>query len=45
MSVLGIVGLVLVGGLVIIAFLFLNKGPVDKESDRREAYWRRYQGK
>ncbi len=45
MSVLAIVGLFLMGGLVIMAILFLNKGPWDKESDRREKYWKRFQGK
>ena len=45
MSVMGIVELVIVGGLVVMAFVFLNKGPMDKESDRREAYWKRIQGK
>lgn len=45
MSVLEIVGLVIMGGLVIIAFVLLNKGPEDKESARRESYWKRYQGK
>lgn len=45
MSVLGIVGLVVVVGFVVMAVFLLNRGPQDKESAKREAYWARIQGK
>lgn len=39
------VGIVLVGALFVAAMFLLNKGPMDKESGKRQAYWDRYQGK
>ena len=45
MSALGIVGIVMVAGFLVLAVYFLNRGPQDKESNKREAYWARIQGK
>jgi len=42
---MSIVGIVLLVGLFAVAMFLLNKGPWDKESNRRQAYWDRYQGK
>lgn len=39
------VEIVLVGGLFVAAMYLLNKGPMDRESGKRQAYWDRYQGK
>lgn len=40
-----IIGILLAGCFVIVAIFFLNHGPMDKKSRRREAYWKRYYGK
>lgn len=40
---MSIIGLVLLGCLVVLAIVFLNNGPMDKESRSREEYWKRYQ--
>ena len=42
---MSIVGIVLIGGLFVVAVFLLNNGPWDKESNRRQAYWDRYQDK
>jgi len=42
---MSIIGIVLAGFFVIMAVLFLNHGPMDMKSRRREAYWKRYYGK
>lgn len=42
---MSIIGIVLIGVFVIMAVVFLNNGPMDKKSRRREAYWSRYRDK
>ena len=44
-NTMSVIGMVLIVVLVIIAIVVLNKGPLDKESARREAYWSRYEDK
>ena len=40
-----IVAMVVMWGLVAIAFAVLNAGPKDKDAKRREAYWEKYEKK
>lgn len=42
---MSVIGIILLGVFVIIAAVFLNNGPMDKKSRRREAYWARYRDK
>jgi hypothetical protein len=42
MSMLGIVVMLVFVGL---GLVFLNRGPGDKEFERRQAYWARFTGK
>jgi hypothetical protein len=42
---MSIIGMVLMGVFVLLAFIYLNRGPMDKESGRREAHWDSYRDK
>lgn len=39
------IGIAIMSCFVVIGFVFLNMGPLDKEQSRRQAYWARFQAK
>jgi hypothetical protein len=40
-----IIAMIIMWGFVAVAFAVLNTGPMDKEANRREEYWARYERK
>lgn len=39
------VGIVIVAVFVVVSIYLLNDGPMDREGERRQAYWARFEGK
>jgi hypothetical protein len=40
-----IIAMIIMWGFVAVAFTVLNTGPMDKEANRREEYWAKYERK